>query len=149
MDKFVKECFVKNVHHFDALKVWQMLQIGQKLSLKNDNENKKEIRLTISFKKPEYLFVTNRSIFPDLAEDSVKMISSVFLNKLIDEEPNEGYSIGNLSEEDSIPMVDVINCKYEEVYYGRISAIDEKNEENKRIKVVIYIKEKNKENKKE
>lgn len=147
MDKFVKECFVKNVHHYDALKIWQMLQIGQKVSLEIDNENKKEIRITISFKKQEYLFATNKSFIPVLGEDSVKMISSCFLNKLIDEELDEGYSIGNLSEEDSIPMVDVINCNHEKVYYGRISAIDEKNEENKRIKVVIYIKEKNKEDK--
>lgn len=41
-------------------------------------------------------------------------------------------------------MIDVISCNHENVYYGRISAIDEKNEENKRIKVVIYIKDNNK-----
>lgn len=55
MDKFVKECFVKNVHHFDALKIWQFIQIGHEVSLEIDEENKKEIRICISFKKTESL----------------------------------------------------------------------------------------------
>lgn len=139
MDKFVKECFVKNVHHFDALKIWQFLQEGHRVSLEIDEENKKQIRICISFKKTEYIYA-RRHIIPGIEKDCDKMIDTIFFCKLIDEEPNEGYTIGNISEEDSIPMVDVIKCNHKNVYYARISAIDEKNEENKRIKVVIYIK---------
>ena len=144
MDKFVKECFVKNVHHFDALKIWQFLQIGHKVSLEIDEENKKEIRICISFKKTEYLFVRNRNIITDIEKDFDKAISYVSLCRLIEEDPIEGFTIGNISEEDSTSMIDVISCNHENVYYGRISAIDEKNEENKRIKVAIYIKDNNK-----
>lgn len=89
----------------------------------------------------EYLVASTRSIIPNLENDFDKMVGSVSINLLIAEEPDGGFCIGSLSKEDSSYMVDVINCNHKEVYYGRISAMDEKNEENKRIKVAIYIKE--------
>lgn len=141
MDKFVKECFVANVLYFDALKIWKMLQIGQKVSLSKNTDNNKEINVTISFKDKEYSFASTRCLIPDLEKEIDKMVGSISLNLLIAEEPEGGFLIGNLSKEDSVHMVDVINCNHTEVYYGRISAIDEKSEENKRIKVAIYVKE--------
>lgn len=101
MDKFVKECFVKNVHHFQVLDVWEELKVGT------------ELRLTYDKKYPKEALVT--------------------LDQRV---------IGNLSEDDSKFIIDILECKYNDIFYAKVAYKDEKNEENKRIKVVIYIKRK-------
>lgn len=74
----------------------------------------------------EYLVASTRCIIPNLENDFDKMVGSVSINLLIAEEPDGGFCFGGLSKEDSSYMVDVINCNHKEVYYGRISAMDEK-----------------------
>lgn len=102
MDKFVKECFVKNAHHFQVLDVWEDLKVGTVLSLIYDKQYPKEAKV-------------------------------MFNNQVI----------GFISEVDSKLIIDILECKHDDIFNVRVAYKDEKNEENKRIKVVIYIKEKN------
>lgn len=99
MDKFVKECFVKNVHHFQALDVWEKLHVGMELKLKYNEKHPKEVLVTL-----------------------------------------DECVIGNLSEDDSKLIIDILEYEYKGIFIAKVAYLDEKNEENKRIKVVIYIK---------
>lgn len=101
MDKFVKECFVKNVYHFQTLDVWQKISVGTELKLVYDEKYPKEAKV------------------------------------LFDE-----HEIGLLSEDDSKLIIDILECKHDDIFNAKVAYKDEKNEENKRIKVVIYIKNK-------
>lgn len=143
MGKFLKECFVTKVHHFDALEIWDRLKIGQQVSLeKKTDEDKDEIELTVSFKNVEYFAEFNGMLQHDVTQENVA--GNVSLKRLFPKDLKNGYRIGNLSKEDSKLIIDVISCGHGDVFDARIAYLDEKNEENKRIKVVIYIKEKNK-----
>lgn len=99
MDKFVKECFVKNVHHFQVLDVWEKLHVGMELELKYNEKYPKEVLVTL-----------------------------------------DECVIGNLSEDDSKLIIDILEYEYKGIFIAKVAYLDEKNEENKRIKVVIYIK---------
>lgn len=142
MDRFVKECFVTKIYRYEALEIWEQIKIGQELSLtENKEEDKEEILLTISSKEFEY-----RTAFNDIIRINSKTETGdvmISLKCVSQKENNKEYKIGTLNKDDSKSIIDIISCGYQDIFSARIVSKDDKNEENKRIKVVIYIKEKN------
>lgn len=148
MGKFVKECFVTKVYHFDALKNWKKLNISDKVFLLDSKEHADEVRVMLATSNGENdvkakLFLNNVEGFENMDfANKDKQEVTISYEHLNFELPKCDVHIGNLSKEDSKSIIDVIKSGHSYIFYGMISCLDEKNEENKRIKVAIYIKEK-------
>lgn len=158
MGKYVKECFVTKVFHFDALNNWSKLNVGNKVFLLGSQELDDEVRVmlptdegegctkaTFLLKNVDGFSQLNFNDGENLGDKKITIPSE----NLDLSTPKCDIHIGNLSKEDSLSIIDVINSGYSYVYYGRIAYLDEKSEENKRIKVVIYIKDNNKKHEEE
>lgn len=104
-NKFLKECFLQNIYHYEALEVWEKLKIGQVLSLDKDEDKKVVI--------------------------------------VYEDEQNK--RIGSLSDDDAKFICDIIEAGYtgdNSVFLGIVSfKSNETADENKRLKVIIKIKE--------
>lgn len=105
-NKFLKECFLQNIYHYEALEVWEKLKIGQILSLDKDEDKKKVV---------------------------------------IVYEDEQNKRIGSLSDDDAKFIYDIIEAGYtgdKGVFLGIVSfKSNETADENKRLKVIIKIKE--------
>lgn len=87
MDKYYyKECFLEDIYHFDALEVWDKLEIGKsvKLYLKEDGEYSKNIKVELDENGPE-----NKLLGVLSEEDSKSMLlffksgwNELFLGKI-------------------------------------------------------------------
>ena len=126
---FLKECNVKKTNQYDALKVWNLLEISKQLYL--FNEDKKEC---VSL----YYKVTN--------EDKEKEEDDDAFNERF---PIKVFKIGNLSEEDATPIdkflkarqTSDINEHYEDdLFECLICKCDKTADEDKRFSVAIFIK---------
>lgn len=118
-NKFFKECFLQDVYHYEALEVWEELKIGLKLSLEKDEDKNKKVVLV--YKKED-----------EKKDDDKK-------------ENNGKHIIGRLSDDDAKFIYDIIEAEHNDVFEGFVSfKSDETADENKRLKVVIKIKNKQK-----
>lgn len=102
--KYLKECLLEKIFHFDALAKWKDLEVGKTLSLsiEKDQDGKEEILLKFDDSK-----------------------------------------IGCLSKDDGKDILPFLQQGWEDTFSATISfKKDDVDSENKRIKVVIYIKKK-------
>ncbi len=111
-NKFLKECLLQDIYHYEALEVWEELKIGQELSLDKDKD-----KVVLVYKKKE-------------KEDDDK------------KENNSIHFIGRLSDDDAKFIYDIIEAGHKKIFVGIVSfKPSETADENKRSKVVIKIKE--------
>ena len=100
--KYLKECLLEKIYHFDALDKWAKIDVGKTLKLNNktNEDEKDEVRLTL-----------------------------------------DGYTIGCLSKDDGKDILPFLQQGWKDLFSATISfKKDDVDSENKRIKVVIYIK---------
>lgn len=137
MSIFVKECSVINIYHRDALKVWDQINVGD------------GVRLVLSGAKIsiEGYEGNNDKVAVGKLNTIKEQISDSERPKNIDiiigiKEGDHFASIGELSEDDSKLIIDFLRQGWRESLSGRISSVQSGDkDENKRIKVVIYIEE--------
>lgn len=102
--KYLKECLLEKIYHFDALAKWKTLEVGKTLilSIEKDQDGKEEVLLKF-----------------------------------------DGSKIGCLSKDDGKDILPFLQQGWEDAFSATISfKKDDVDSENKRIKVVIYIKKK-------
>lgn len=104
--KYLKECLLEKIYHFDALAKWNDFKVGSPLTLSksNDEDGKDEVLLELEDCKSK---------------------------------------IGCLSKDDGKDILPFLQQGWEDTFSATISfKKDDVDSENKRIKVVIYIKKK-------
>lgn len=132
---FVKECSVINIYHRDALKVWDQIKVGD------------GVRLVLSGAKilPEKEYKDKVDVYElnTIKEEIIDKEKPKTIDLIIGiKEGDHFVSIGELSEDDSKLIIDFLRQGWRESLSGRISSVQSGDkDENKRIKVVIYIEE--------
>ena len=105
--KYLKECYLTSVYHYDALDNWSKIKVGTKLFFVKADKDDKKAKLAL--------------------------------------DQNGTKIIGELSEEDSHVIVDVLKQEHTRVFSAVISYKSdnsENSEEDRRIKVVVRIDKK-------
>lgn len=112
MDKFIKECYLQKTNQYDTLSVWDEIQeLG--------------VELAISFDEKE------RNVIARLESDPSKVI-------------------GVISEEDSKSLKPYLEAGWnvynkeiieKPLYIGKVSRVDDKADENKRLSICVFIKD--------
>ena len=67
---FFKECFLQGVYHYEALEIWDKLEIGQLLSLRLNAEKD---RIVLAVKDGE----NNGKVVGELSDDDAKFIYDI------------------------------------------------------------------------
>lgn len=112
MNRYFFECFVEQIYHFEAL----------------DNE-----LLTKLEPGKDVAFVSKLGDKDDKSDTYKNQVFVKFDNKIL----------GVLSVEDSNKMLPFLHEGWgAELFSGKICSVYDKNEENKRIKIVVYINKK-------
>lgn len=102
--KYLKECLLEKIYHFDALEKWDNLKVGSILTISKSNDEDGNDEVLLKF------------------DDS---------------------KIGCLSKDDGKDILPFLQQGWEDAFSAIISfKKDDVDSENKRIKVVIYIKKK-------
>ena len=117
MNRYFFECFVEQIYHFEALdnKLLKKLKPGKNVvfaTLSDDNKDKDKEDKSGTYKNQVLVKFDNKILGVLSVEDSNKMLP--FLH--------EGWGA--------------------ELFSGKICSVYDKNEENKRIKIVVYINKK-------
>lgn len=111
--RYLKECFVESIYHYDALSVWN--------KLKTHSEN--NCQLSFYYDPNKY---KDNKIKVELKEDDSKSPTI----------------IGELNVDDSKIIIDVVSQGYTDVFSAIIiQKKDDVTDENKKIKVVVYVNE--------
>lgn len=114
--RYLKECFVESIYHYDALLVWNKL------------ETHSENNCQLSFYYDPNKYKDNK-IKVGLKEDDSKSPTI----------------IGELNVDDSKIIIDVVSQGYTDVFSAIIiQKKDDVTDENKKIKVVVYVNERSK-----
>ena len=114
MNRYFFECFVEQIYHFEAL----------------DNELLKKL-------KPgkDVVFVSKLGDKDDDGDKDDK--SDTYKNQ--DFVKFDNKILGVLSVEDSNKMLPFLQEGWKELFSGKICSVYDKDDENKRIKIVVYI----------
>lgn len=114
MNRYFFECFVEQIYHFEAL----------------DNELLKKL-------KPgkDVVFVSKLGDKDDDGDKDDK--SDTYKNQVFVKFDNK--ILGVLSVEDSNKMLPFLQEGWKELFSGKICSVYDKDDENKRIKIVVYI----------
>jgi hypothetical protein len=124
---YLKECYLTSVYHYNALDVWDSLTVGTSLYFKAEKEDKKA---KLIFKK---------DVKEDISNNTETNNSGDTNNNYIEVE------VGELSEDDSHVIVDVLKQGFVDVFSASISYKSDNSEnaeEDRRIKVVVRINKK-------
>lgn len=117
MNRYFFECFVEQIYHFEAL----------------DNELLKKLK---PGKDVEFV-----SLSDDKDDDGDKEDKSdTYKNQVLVKFKNK--KLGVLSVEDSNKMLPFLQEGWNKVFSGKICSVYDKDDENKRIKIVVYINKK-------
>lgn len=114
MNRYFFECFVEQIYHFEAL----------------DNELLKKLE-----PGKDVAFVSKLGNKDDDGDKDDK--SDTYKNQVFVKFDNK--ILGVLSVEDSNKMLPFLHEGWAELFSGKICSVNDKNEENKRIKIVVYI----------
>jgi len=125
MDKFFKECNVTKLYHFQALEVWDDLKTGVKLKVCKPGEPVKPDVHDYPFK------------------DEGHVACLKYEKKVEQNKSPKKYAIGVLSEEDSKFIFEILDQGWEDVFSARISAKMDNMDEDKSLKVAVYINDSN------
>ena len=118
MNRYFFECFVEQIYHFEAL----------------DNELLKKLE-----PGKDVVFVSKLGDKDDDGDKDDK--SDTYKNQVFVKFDNK--ILGVLSVEDSNKMLPFLHEGWgAELFSGKICSVYDKNEENKRIKIVVYINKK-------
>ena len=114
MNRYFFECFVEQIYHFEALdnELLKKLEPGKNVvfaTLSDDNNDDKD------------------------KEDK----SGTYKNQVLVKFENK--KIGVLSVEDSNKMLPFLQEGWIDLFSGKICSVYDKDDENKRIKIVVYI----------
>lgn len=116
MNRYFFECFVEQIYHFEAL----------------DNELLKKL-------KPG-----KNVVFTTLSDDNndkdKEDKSGTYKNQVLVKFENK--KLGVLSVEDSNKMLPFLHEGWADLFSGKICSVYDKDDENKRIKIVVYINKK-------
>ena len=116
MNRYFFECFVEQIYHFEAL----------------DNELLKKLE-----PGKDVAFVSKLGDKDDKDKEDK---SGTYKNQVLVKFENK--KLGVLSVEDSNKMLPFLHEGWAELFSGKICSVYDKNEENKRIKIVVYINKK-------
>jgi len=110
MDKFIKECYLQRTNQYDALSVWaEIKELGAELAISFDEKEK--------------------NVIARLGSDPSKVI-------------------GVLSEEDSKSLKPYLEAGWnvyiketieKPLFIGKVSRVDDKADENKRLSICVFI----------
>lgn len=147
MRKYIKECFVKSVLHYDALKVWNQLQVGDDLRMSSDRSPDLQIRV-LNAKRHDQVVNLNAvdvKVLHNFNRELKPQAIKLFITKKWPKDGTEAlidkdFCIGELSIDDGSLIADII-AQGHDIFEASISLMDDKAEEDRKIKVVIYIKE--------
>lgn len=114
MNRYFFECFVEQIYHFEAL----------------DNELLKKLE---PGKDVAFISLSDND---DDKEDK----SGTYKNQVLVKFENK--KLGVLSVEDSNKMLPFLQEGWKELFSGKICSVYDKDDENKRIKIVVYINKK-------
>ena len=117
MNRFFFECFVEQIYHFEAL----------------DNELLKKIE-----PGKDVVFATLSDDNDDNDDNDDK--SGTYKNQVLVKFENK--KLGVLSIEDSNNMLPFLYEGWKGLFSGKICSVYDKDDENKRIKIVVYINKK-------
>ena len=115
MNRYFFECFVEQIYHFEAL--------DNKL-LKKFKSGKNVVFATLSDDKND-----------DDKDKEDK--SGTYKNQVLVKFENK--KLGVLSVEDSNKMLPFLHEGWAKLFSGKICSVNDKDDENKRIKIVVYI----------
>ena len=118
MNRYFFECFVEQIYHFEAL----------------DNELLKKLE---PGKDVEFATLSDDKNDDDKDKEDK---SGTYKNQVLVKFDNK--ILGVLSVEDSNKMLPFLHEGWAELFSGKICSVYDKNEENKRIKIVVYINKK-------
>ena len=114
MNRYFFECFVEQIYHFEAL----------------DNELLKKLE-----PGKDVEFVSKSGDKDDDGDKDDK--SDTYKNQVLVKFENK--KLGVLSVEDSNKMLPFLQEGWNELFSGKICSVYDKDDENKRIKIVVYI----------
>ena len=114
MNRYFFECFVEQIFHFEAL----------------DNELLKKLE-----PGKDVVFVSKLGDKDDDGDKDDK--SDTYKNQVFVKFDNK--ILGVLSVEDSNKMLPFLQEGWKELFSGKICSVYDKDDENKRIKIVVYI----------
>ena len=117
MNRYFFECFVEQIYHFEAL----------------DNELLKKLE-----PGKDVAFVSKLGDKDDDGDKDDK--SDTYKNQVFVKFDNK--ILGVLSVEDSNKMLPFLQEGWNKVFSGKICSVYDKDDENKRIKIVVYINKK-------
>ena len=117
MNRYFFECFVEQIYHFEAL----------------DNELLKKLE-----PGKDVAFVSKSGDKDDDGDKDDK--SDTYKNQVLVKFDNK--ILGVLSVEDSNKMLPFLQEGWAKLFSGKICSVNDKNEENKIIKIVVYINKK-------
>lgn len=119
MNRYFFECFVEQIYHFEAL----------------DNKLLKKL-------KPgkNVVFATLSDDKNDDDDKDKEDKSGTYKNQVLVKFENK--KLGVLSVEDSNKMLPFLQEGWNELFSGKICSVYDKDDENKRIKIVVYINKK-------
>ncbi len=123
MNRYFFECFVEQIYHFEALdnELLKKLEPGKNVvfaTLSDDNND------------------DNNDDKDKDKEDK----SGTYKNQVLVKFENK--KIGVLSVEDSNKMLPFLHEGWADLFSGKICSVYDKDDENKRIKIVVYINKK-------
>lgn len=123
MNRYFFECFVEQIYHFEAL----------------DNELLKKLE-----PGKDVVFATlsddNNDDNNDDKDKDKEDKSGTYKNQVLVKFENK--KIGVLSVEDSNKMLPFLHEGWADLFSGKICSVYDKDDENKRIKIVVYINKK-------
>lgn len=118
MNRYFFECFVEQIYHFEAL----------------DNELLKKLELG---KKVEFASLSDDKNDDDKDKEDK---SDTYKNQVLVKFENK--KLGVLSIEDSNKMLPFLQEGWIKLFSGKICSVNDKDDENKKIKIVVYINNK-------
>ena len=115
MNRYFFECFVEQIYHFEALdnKLLKKLEPGKDVAFATLSDDKND----------------------DDKDKEDK--SGTYKNQVLVKFENK--KLGVLSVEDSNKMLPFLQEGWKELFSGKICSVYDKDDENKRIKIVVYI----------
>lgn len=138
---YLKECYVEKIFHYDALQIWKEIEENRKDSLllglsgieyTLDGEGLRSKSKSKSKSKEKEEKVTS----------DAKTVSVWFKYRDKEKKAEIVKQIGELSEDDSKIVVDFIRQGWAKAFSAYISYFKNDADEDKSMKIVIYIEEK-------
>lgn len=129
---YLKECYVEKIFHYDALQIWKEIE-----------ENRKD-SLLLGLSGIEYTLDGEglRKEKEEKVTSDAKTVSVWFKYRDKEKKAEIVKQIGELSEDDSKIVVDFIRQGWAKAFSAYISYFKNDADEDKSMKIVIYIEEK-------